>query len=210
MRSLGKNNSNNNKNKKKENYFDQKIKQLGEDFMVKINPQDLKKDANRILKDIAYANIDFANPRYLRYFADPNFVQLLLRVSYENWHYNNVTCIGLEYYLQSNNANMDSNIMQIYEIHDLARKAYAELYNGLNALMQYLIQCNQSQQQVMMGPVKETLFILVNRVVQYNKGMNYTFVVVVNNNRRPNSNDKRPYNKDKGDFKRFPDNDDRR
>lgn len=206
MRSLGKNNGNN-KNKKRENYFDQKIKQMGEDFLIKITTHDLKKDANRILKDIAYANIDFSDIKYLRYFADPNFVQLLVQVAYENWNYNNVTCIGLENFFPS---GMPQNEMQIYDIHNAARYAYAGLYNGLNSLMQYLIQCNQSQQQVTAGPIKDIMFMTVNSVIQYNKGMNYTFIVVVENNRRSNGNDKRPYNKTKGNVQRFPNNGDRR
>lgn len=200
MRSLGKNNSNN-KNKKRENYFDQKIKQMGEDFMIKMSTQDLKKDANRILKDIAYANIDFSEIKYLRYFADPNFVQLLIQVSYENWNYNNVTCIGLENYFKS---GMPQNEMRIYDIHNAARSAYAVLYNGLNSLIQYLIQCNQSQQQIMIGPMRDIMFMITNNVIQYNKGMNYTFIVVVEKDRRP-ENDQRSYNKDKRNFKRFSD-----
>ena len=42
---------------------------------------------NRILKDIGFANIDFSNMKYLRYFSDPVFVQTLLQASYDNWNY---------------------------------------------------------------------------------------------------------------------------
>ena len=139
---MGKQNNQNNNKKKKPNYFDQKIQQFGDEFMTKMTILDLKKDANRILKDIGFANIDFSNMKYLRYFSDPVFVQTLLQASYDNWNYNNMTCSGLETYFQSNQYSQTD--MDIYDIHNMARQAYSIMYNGLNDLMSYLNRCSQT------------------------------------------------------------------
>lgn len=192
----------NNNNKRRENYFDQKIKQFGDDFMAKMNPTDLKKDANRILKDIAYGNINYGDMKYTRYFADPNFIQILLQVSYENWNYNNVTAIGLEMYFKEN--QVDDSIIQIYDIHDAARNAYYYLYNALNNVMQYLQTCYSQNAQVMSGPIVDIMYIATNNLIQYNKGMNYTFVVVVENNRRQQVNDQRACNTNQGENQKYP------
>lgn len=197
---MGKQNNQNNK-KKKPNYFDQKIQQFGDEFMTKMTILDLKKDANRILKDIGFANIDFSNMKYLRYFSDPVFVQTLLQASYDNWNYNNMTCVGLENYFQSNQYTQTD--MDIYDIHNMARQAYSIMYNGLNDLMSYLNRCSQTGSQIYSQPMIDILFIMSRNLLQYNKGINYTFIVVDD---RRNYNDKRPRNNHQEQVQRVPDN----
>ena len=197
---MGKQNNKNNK-KKKPNYFDQKIQQFGEEFMSKMTIMDIKKDANRILKDIGYANIDFTDIKYLRYFSDPVFIQALIQAAYENWNYNNVTCIGLETYFQSNQYSQAD--MDIYDIHNMARQAYLIMYNGLSDLMSYLNKCVQANEQAYSQPMIDILFIMTRNLLQYNKGINYTFIVVDD---RRNNNDKRTRNSYQGEVQRLPHN----
>lgn len=192
----------NNNKKKKPNYFDQKIQQFGEDFMTKMTIPDLKKDANRILKDIAYANIDFTNIKYLKYFSDPVFVNTLIQAAYDNWNYNNVTCIGLETYLQADQQQGQID-MDIYDIHNMARQAYYILYNGLSDLLSYINTCANANQPAYSQPMIDILFIMSRNLLQYNKGMNYTFIVV--NDRRTN-NDQRARNSYQGEIQGSPDN----
>ena len=190
--------ANNNKGNKKKrpNYFDIKYQQGGEDFITKMTVMDIKKDAGKILKDMAYANIDYTIDRYFRFYTDPGFINILLQACYENWNYNNTVCIGLETFFSSSGQQPPSEMMEVYNIHNMARTAYNILYDALNTISQYLSGIQGGQ--FIIQPILDTLFIMTQRVVQYNKGMNYTFIVINNNPiQRRNNNDERPRNKDK-------------
>ena len=50
---------------KRFSYFDQKIKQKGENFMGTMNPYDISRDSRMIFKDIAYANIDYSQIKHI-------------------------------------------------------------------------------------------------------------------------------------------------
>lgn len=187
------NNKGKGKNKNRPNYFDIKYQHDGPNFISKMTTFDIKKDAGKILKDMAYANIDYTSDKYFKFFADPGFINILLQACYENWNYNNTVCIGLETFFGTSGQNPTSENMQVYNIHNMARAAYNILYDGLTNVSHYL----NSGAVNGPGPIIDTLFIMTQKVVQYNKGMNYTFIVVNNNpDNRRNNNDKGTRNKD--------------
>lgn len=194
---------NNNKGgkKKRPNYFDMKYQQSGENFISRMTVLDIKKDAGKILKDMAYANIDYSVDKYLRFYMDPGFINILLQVCYENWNYNNTTCIGLETFFSTSNNQPASEMMNVYNVHNMARIAYNILYDGLNNVAQILATANPN----CVTPILDALFIMTQKVVQYNKGMNYTFIVVndIPDNRRNNNNDERARNTDKRNVQGF-------
>lgn len=202
---MGYNNKNNNSNKKKKrpNYFDIKYQQGGEHFITRMTTMDIKKDAGKILKDMAYANIDYTADKYLRFFTDPGFINILLQSCYENWNYNNTVCIGLETFFASSGQQASSEMTQVYNVHNMARIAYNILYDGLTTVSNYLVGLNNGMANVGPGPIIDTLFIMTQKVIQYNKGMNYTFIVVNNNpGNRGNNNDERTRNQNKGNVQR--------
>ena len=156
----------------------------------------------KLLKDIGYANIDYSNMKYLRYFSDPVFVHALLQAAYDNWNYNNMTCVGLETYFQTNQYTQED--MDVYNIHCMARQAYGIIYDGLNKLLTYISNCASNSQQIYSQPMIDILFIMTGNLLQYNKGLNYTFIVVGEDRR--NNNDQRTRNSHQGKVQRVPDN----
>lgn len=199
---MGKHNNSKNNKKKRPNWFDLRLQQFGEDFMSKMTIEDIKKEAGRILKDMAYANIDYTNLKYLRYYADPMFVSQLMNACYENWVYNNMTAVGLNNYFSTLTEAPPVEYLNVYQIHNQAQIAYNILYEGLYNVFNYVNRCEPGK--IIAQPIIDTLFIMTQNVLQYNKGMNYTFIVV--DNTRRNNNDKRTRYNDSGEVQRVPDN----
>ena len=191
---MGKNPKSN--KKKRPNWFDQKIQQNGEDFMCRMTIEDLKKESGRILKDMAYANIDYTNPKYLKYYTDPMFISQLMNACYENWVYNNMTAVGLTNYFSTLAEPAPIEYVNVYQIHNYAQLAYNILYEGLYNVFNYINRCESGK--IVAQPIIDSLFIMTQKVLQYNKGMNYTFIVVDNTPRRNNNNDKGTRYTDKG------------
>lgn len=106
-------------NKKKQNnnngYFAQNVQRFGENFHEKKNPEELKKDAPRIFKDIAFLNGRVSD--IIKYFMSEQFVNNLKFVADDLYRYNNAVCIGLtSYYQQQTNSGQYSQDERIPEI----------------------------------------------------------------------------------------------
>lgn len=125
-------------NKKKQNnnnngYFAQNVQKYGENFHEKKNAEELKKDAPRIFKDIAFLNGRVSG--IIEYFMSEQFVNNLKYVADDLYRYNNAVCIGLTtYYQQQTNSgqySQDERIPEILNDETKRTTAYGIIMTGL-------------------------------------------------------------------------------
>ena len=124
---------------KRFSYFDQKIKQKGENFMGTMNPYDISRDSRMIFKDIAYANIDYS--QHIGYFTDMNLIYTLETTAYENYlyHYHTYNGLCMEYnnimsnpalYASKTESEMNK-LMTITNFHKDAAYAYSQITDSM-------------------------------------------------------------------------------
>ena len=56
-------------------FFDNMVRDFGEDFMTKVRPNDIMKKSHFLFKDIAHGNLNVE--KHGRYFLDGNFTTIL-------------------------------------------------------------------------------------------------------------------------------------
>lgn len=76
---------------KKTSYFDQQLKNYGENWIVALTPEDIQRSAKRIVKDMVRGNIDYE--KHGKYFLDTKFldnIMIAINNEYEvsSLHYN--------------------------------------------------------------------------------------------------------------------------
>lgn len=87
-------------NKPRPNYFDQNIRQYGEDFLLTISPEKIQRDAKqRIFKEMIQGRIDYV--AYNKYFTDSKFFENLLIASRDELQNNQLIATALELYDRS-------------------------------------------------------------------------------------------------------------
>lgn len=75
--------------KAQQNYFDQNIRQYGEDFIMKLTPDRIQRAAKqRIFREMVQGKIDYV--AHGKYFTDPKFFENLLIAAYDELNNNAV------------------------------------------------------------------------------------------------------------------------
>ena len=75
--------------KPRQNYFDQKIRQYGEDFLMSLTPNTIQNDAKRrIFKEMIQGHIDYST--YGKYFIDTKFFENLLVAAWNELQNNTI------------------------------------------------------------------------------------------------------------------------
>lgn len=164
---MGKPNRNNN-NRKRESYFDIQIKASGERFLYNKTPLDIKKDANKIFKDIAYANLNLE--RDVAYFCEPSFVNSLYIEAYANLTLNGWSAIGLQTYMQNNGID-DINANFVLLRFQNACNAYSVLTKHLSNIINDINIGNFAN-------IGNHLVALTNEIRPCREGLNCSFIVV--------------------------------
>lgn len=82
-------------NKPRPNYFDQNIRQYGEDFLLTMSPEKIQRDAKqRIFKEMIQGRIDYV--AYNKYFTDSKFFENLFIASRDELQNNQLIACALE------------------------------------------------------------------------------------------------------------------
>lgn len=118
----------NNIKKKKQQpaFLDQLKMQYGPDFLRKINPLYIKKNALKIFKDIASGNFNFEE--HSQYFSEAAFTYNLLCAAQDNMNYNWYCYVGL-----SSNPSLTNNPQAV----SISKELY-ETYCAYNTLCAHL------------------------------------------------------------------------
>lgn len=82
-------------NKARQNYFEQNIRQYGEDFIMQLTPDKIQRAAKqRIFREMVQGQIDYVE--YGKYFSDPKFFENLLIAAYDELCNNTRVRVALE------------------------------------------------------------------------------------------------------------------
>jgi len=100
---LAKKNSQKGKGHNNNGYFVQNAQKYGEDFHKRKRPDDLRKEAPKIFKDIAFMRGNIGS--IIKYFMDYQFVNNIMIVADDEYRCKNATCIGLSTYYNQQMAN---------------------------------------------------------------------------------------------------------
>lgn len=115
-------------NHTKQNYFTFQFQNLGEGWTGKISTLDVRKNAQRLFKDIACGNINL--DKDIQFFNEPSFTHNLLLAASDNAYYNYTLWYSLSV-LQYKDAVQD----KICEEHRIRYDAYTLLANHLNTIL---------------------------------------------------------------------------
>lgn len=163
--------NNNNKRNQRPNWFQTQIQNLGEDFLTRKNANDLQRDANRIIKDIGYGNVNINE--IAPYFKNSIFTLAIKNAAYDNWCYNYHTANGLLTGLKESNQTTDPSLMKVYDIHLKASNAYSFVYKAMENIIS-LSQMNRDNE------IADQLILLVKNLRPFKEGLNFTFIVIQN------------------------------
>ena len=115
-------------------FFDNMVRDFGEDFMSKVRPNDIMKKSHFLFKDIAHGNLNVE--KHGRYFLDGNFTTILKNASWQKRFYYMTHCNGLELIKLNLPANAADPLFQDIERADReSLQAYSIIDDGLNAIM---------------------------------------------------------------------------
>ena len=83
--------------KNKQNYFDQTIRQYGDDFIMCLTPDNIQRSAKkRIFREMIQGHIDYSV--YGKYFQDPKFLENLLIAAWDELKVNTLLLNALTEY----------------------------------------------------------------------------------------------------------------
>lgn len=109
---------------KRKNYFSDNIQRFGDNFLQQYDAKKLRNDSPRIIKDIAFGNIDF--DEYGIYFSDPQLINALIDVVYTKLTIHRVSYNALEYMSRDMS---NSDIESIKRYHRRLVEAYQLFYD---------------------------------------------------------------------------------
>jgi len=131
-----------NKSKNKPNnngYFYQNSQKFGPDFLRQKRVDDLRKDAPRIFKDIAFSGGFVGSITH--YFLTYNFVKNMQTVSANMQREAAATAIGLQTYIQQSQTQglpVDKHLQTTYDTKRQLADAYKIIYDGFSTLLQVI------------------------------------------------------------------------
>ena len=138
------------KNNNNNGYFTQNAQRYGKDFHKRVRPDELKKDACKIFKDVAFMKGRISE--IVEYFMDYQFVNNLRLVADDLYRVNNATCVGLStYYQQQMNSGTYSQDERIPEyINESTRKteAYNIIVTTLNNILNEIDSLNHGKDKM--------------------------------------------------------------
>lgn len=150
-------------NKNNNGYFIQNAQKYGDDFLKRKRADEIKRDAPRIFKDIAFAGGNVGS--ITKYFMNYSFVRNLIFVADELYKIENATCIGLNSYYQQQTNNgcyqEEERIPDILSRKSQSREAYNIIVSGLNNIIREL-------DNIKLGKDKIAVYLSVGK---YLKGM---------------------------------------
>lgn len=114
---------------KRKNYFSDNIQRNGENFLQQYDAKKLRNDSPRIIKDIAFGNIDF--DEYGIYFSDPQLINALIDVVYTKLVIHRTSYNALEYMSREMS---NSDIESIKRYHRRQVEAYQLFYDYFTAV----------------------------------------------------------------------------
>lgn len=117
--------------KRQPSYFDNKRQQLGDNFLAKINADQLRKDMPRIVRDIAYKNIDVMKDYVI--FMNANFLAQLEQFCIEQMNNNIAYETAINAYRQNSQVT-DQIYAHLQDKHMKSRIAYEKILGYINTL----------------------------------------------------------------------------
>ena len=145
-----------------------------EEFKRTMSPKDIRKSASKILKDIAFGNIDITRDQ--DYFRNITMLECLKHSAYENWVYNYWTQYGLEFALNSGKIPPDDykQVSAIYNNHVIGTYGYSIMVEYIDMMLVALR--GTEKQPPTPYAISNILFLLVQKVAPYKTGFNNTFI----------------------------------
>lgn len=115
-------------------FFDNMVRDFGEDFMNKVRPNDIMRKSHLLFKDIAHGNLNAE--KHGRYFLDGNFITILKNASWQKRFYYITHCNGLEFVKLNLPSNASDPLFHEIERTDReSLQAYTIIDEGLNTIM---------------------------------------------------------------------------
>lgn len=115
-------------NNNRQNYFDQSIRQFGDDFIMMLSPEKIQRAAKtRIFREMVQGNIDYS--KYGKYFTDPKFFENLFIAAYDECINNTIILSALREY-DFNHPGDNRVVIMIGKYQNLVY-VYQILYNSL-------------------------------------------------------------------------------
>lgn len=122
----------NKNNKNQQTFFDQMVQKLGSNWLCLTNTDTIRKNAMKIVKDLAFGNIDPYEDA--KYFSSSDFTFNVKVACDDNASYNYWTYVGLSNYMQVYGAP-DQNIERIMREHYEMYIAYSTASIALNNIL---------------------------------------------------------------------------
>ena len=115
----------------RQNYFDQNIRQYGDDFIVALTPEKIQRAAKtRLFREMVQGYIDYT--KYGKYYTDPKFSENLLIAAYDEYVNNSIIFIALREFDFHHPG--DNRIVIMIGKHQNLTYVYQVLYNTLYAM----------------------------------------------------------------------------
>lgn len=117
-------------------WFTQQYEAYGENFANFKNPENIRRESNKIFISLANNAIDIT--KHGKCFEDPIFVNALKDIAYEKMVYHHVTSIGLQQFintLHSNGQQAEAFIYNTLGLHQRAEECYTLLYNAFSNII---------------------------------------------------------------------------
>ena len=118
--------------KRQPSYFDNKRQQLGDNFLSRMNPDQLRKDMPRIVKDIAYRNVDVMKDYMI--FMDANFLAQLEQHCLEQRNNHIAYEMALSAYRQNSQVQNDPVYVDLHQRHTKMRCAYDKILSYIYSI----------------------------------------------------------------------------
>lgn len=159
---------NKNNNKKQQSFFDQQLQKYGPKWIYLLNSDQIRKNALKIFKDLAYGNVD--PYEVSEYFSIPDFTYNLKIAADDNAIYNWYTYLGLSNMVQS-----DSALYYIATSHYEAYNAFTAASLALNNILTSL---------TLYGPLYTTSLLMqtINILMPYKYNFNGYFITINRDN----------------------------
>lgn len=138
----------NNKKRQQTPYLDQLEQQYGPDFLRRLNPLFIKKNALRIFKDLANGNIDLQ--KHSAYFCEPAFTYNLAVSAQENETYYYWCYAGL---INNPMAMQNATAQKVIKEFQDNWAAYHVLTNGLNNILMAVQYNNTAQVPIILNNI---------------------------------------------------------